>query len=159
MNELAKLKFFEGKELGKSEWLTITQDMVNMFGEVTLDNQWIHTDVERAKKEFPETGTILHGFYTLSLSSKMVHEISSSLKQRIKAWPSLLNTTKINYGCNKVRFLAKVPVGTPIRGSMKLLTVDLHEKYADVVYQLTVEMEGSEKPAMVSENITRYIPR
>lgn len=157
-NNLDRLKLFEGKELGKSQWLTITQDMVNKFAEATFDNQWIHTDVERAKQAFPDTGTILHGFYTLSLSSKFVHEIVSDVAQKVNSWPNLKDTTKINYGCNKVRFLAKVPVGTPIRGSVKMLTADITEKYVDSVYQITIEIEGKDKPAMVAENIVRYIP-
>lgn len=155
-NEFEKLKLFVNKELGKSKWVTINQDMVNKFADATFDHQWIHTDVDRAKEAFPETGTIMHGFYTLSLSSKFMHEILVGVKEKVKSWPSLNKTVKINYGCNKVRFLTKVPVGTPIRGSLKMLSVDIQEKYVDIVYQVTIELEGVEKPAMVSENIVRH---
>lgn len=155
-NEFEKLKLFVNKELGKTEWLTVDQEMVNKFADATFDHQWIHTDVEKAKQVFPDTGTIMHGFYTLSLSSKFIHEVLVNVKEKVKSWPSLNKTTKINYGCNKVRFLSKVPVGTPIRGSLKILSVDTQAQYVDVVYQVTVEVDGQEKPAMVSENIIRH---
>lgn len=157
MSELLKFKSFEGKELGKSQWLTVTQDMVNQFADATFDHQWIHTDVDRARKVFPDTGTIVHGFYTLSLTAKFTYDVLVAFASSSSDWPALKETTKINYGCNKVRFLSKIPVGKQIRGSLILLSADIKEKYADVVYQVTVEIDGVDKPAMISENIVRYI--
>lgn len=141
-----------GKELGVSEWLQVTQDMVNQFAEVTRDPQWIHIDVERAKKFMPETGTIVHGYFTLSLLTPMMKEASklpASFTGRIKSI--------INYGINKLRFTNAVPVGSNIRARVKLVEAEATPKGTQITYGVTVEIEGKEKPALISENVVFYI--
>jgi acyl dehydratase len=143
---LAELPGFKGKVLGVSEWFEVTQDRVNTFADATGDHQWIHVDPERAAAESPFGGPIGHGFLTLSLFVPM--------------WSQILFVTDvtmgINYGLNKVRFPAPVPVGSKIRLTATL--VDVEEVKGGGV-QLTVggvmELEGSDKPACVLESVTR----
>lgn len=143
---LAELSKLVGQSLGTSDWLTIEQDRVNTFADATDDHQWIHVDVERAKAESPFGGPIAHGYLTLSLIIPM--------------WTQVLQvesvTTGVNYGLNKVRFTNPVPVGGRVRLNA---TLKQYEELPKGGVQLTVdgviELEGSERPAVVVEAIYR----
>ena len=139
LEELAPLV---GQEVGASDWFLVTQDLIDRFADVTGDHQWIHTDVERARAETPFGGTIAHGFLTLSLMSALSHqavELRGPYKMRI------------NYGFNRVRFVSPVPAGRRIRVRMSPQKVSANE----VIWGVTVDVEGSEKPAVVAEWLAR----
>jgi acyl dehydratase len=139
------LKAAVGEHLGYSPWLEITQERVNQFAEATGDFQWIHVDVERAKAESPFGGPIAHGYLTLSLLPSLM--------------PKVVQTSGfsmgVNYGCNKVRFMSPVPVGANLRLGLKLVSVDDIAGGAQMVYEATFEVEGSEKPSCVAEVVLR----
>jgi len=143
---LTELKAAVGLQLGHTDWLEITQDRVNQFADATGDHQWIHVDTERAAAG-PFGRTIAHGYLTLSLVSVLmpqlmeVHGISMA----------------INYGTNKVRFPAPVPVGSLIRASGQIRSVDDVPGGVQATVLVTVEREGSEKPCCVVESITRFL--
>jgi acyl dehydratase len=144
---LAELAAAKGEEIGHSEWVTITQEDVNLFADATGDHQWIHVDPEKAAAG-PFGGTIAHGFMTLSLLPRLWHEIYT------------VNGIKlaVNYGLNKVRFPSPVPVGSKVRARSSLVDVqDLGNGAAQATVSTTVEIEGSAKPACVAESIVRYI--
>src|SRR5262252_10713817 len=133
-----------GRELGPSEWMTVDQAMIDKFADATGDHQWIHVDVERAKKEMPGGRTIAHGYLTLSLIPMLNHQISH------------INNVKrgINYGCNKVRFTSPVPAGTRVRARTKLIAADpMDGGGVRLTNQVTVEIEGQERPACVAETM------
>ena len=133
-----------GKELGPTDWLTVTQEMIDKFAEATGDHQWIHVDVERARREMPGGKTIAHGFLTLSLVPRLRPSLMKVENQR----------RGINYGCNKVRFIAPVPAGGRIRLKQKLAKVDeMPDGGLRVTSEMTMELEGSDKPAMVAETV------
>jgi acyl dehydratase len=137
-----------GSELGVSEWVTIDQQRVNDFADVTGDHQWIHVDVERAKAESPYGAPIAHGFLTLSM-------IPALSKDNFRVQNAKL---VINYGLNKVRFLAAVPVGSRIRVRSELAdAVSKDEGTVDLTVRHTIEIDGSEKPAAVAEMIARVL--
>lgn len=137
----AAMKEWVGKELGVSDWVLVDQTMINKFADATKDFQWIHVDVERAKKEMPGGKTIAHGFLTLSLVAGLnTHDI----KNRSRG---------INYGSNKVRFTAPVPAGSRVRLRQKLLKVEDIAGGVRCYYESTMEIEGADKPALVAETI------
>jgi len=137
-----------GSELGVSEWVTIDQQRVNDFADVTGDHQWIHIDVERAKAESPYGAPIAHGFLTLSM-------IPALSKDNFRVQNAKL---VINYGLNKVRFLAAVPVGSRIRVRSELAdAVAKDEGTVDLTVRHTIEIDGVEKPAAVAEMIARVL--
>ncbi len=137
-----------GSELGVSEWLEIDQQRINDFADVTGDHQWIHIDVERAKKESPYGAPIAHGFLTLSL-------IPALSKDNFRVQNA---TLAINYGLNKVRFLSAVPVGSRIRVRSELAdAVAKDESTVDLTVRHTIEIDGVEKPAAVAEMIVRVL--
>jgi acyl dehydratase len=137
-----------GSELGVGEWVTIDQQRVNDFADVTGDHQWIHVDVERAKAESPYGAPIAHGFLTLSM-------IPALSKDNFRVQNAKL---VINYGLNKVRFLAAVPVGSRIRVRSELAdAVAKDEGTVDLTVRHTIEIDGSEKPAAVAEMIARVL--
>ena len=142
---LAELSSFKGKELGTSDWFEITQERVNTFADATDDHQWIHVDVERAKAESPFRGPIGHGFLTLSLFVPM--------------WSQILTVTDVkmgvNYGLNRVRFPAPVPVGSRIRLTATLVDVDEFRGGLQLVAGGVIEREGGDKPVCVLESVTR----
>ena len=142
---LDELKSHLGQELGVSDWHEVTQDSVNEFAEVTGDDYWIHTDPERAARESPFGGTIAHGYYTLSLEPKFSYAM---LKVDGFAFG-------VNYGLNKVRFPAPMPVGDRVRMRMKLAAVDDVQGGAQFTTELTFEREGGDKPVCVAESLTR----
>ena len=142
---LDELKQLAGQEVAVSDWITITQERVQQFADATGDHQWIHLDVERSKAESPYGGTIAHGFLTLSLLPMLM---ASSLQ---------MSDVKmgVNYGLNKVRFPAPVPVGSRLRARIVLLSVEDISGGAQLVWQVTIEREGGDKPVCVAESITR----
>jgi acyl dehydratase len=144
-NSLAELKSLVGQEVAVSDWIDITQERVNTFADATGDHQWIHLDVERSRRESPFGGTVAHGFLTLSLLPLLMQ---SAIR---------MNDVKmgVNYGLNKVRFPAPVPVGCRIRGRMTLLTIEDIPGGAQMTWQVTMEREGSDKPVCVAESISR----
>ena len=137
-----------GEDLGTSEWLEVTQDRVDAFADATGDHQWIHVDVERAK-DGPFGGTIAHGYLTLSLASFFLPQIA-----RYEGF-----AMAINYGVDKVRFVAPVLVGKRIRAGAEMAEVtDVKGGGIQTKVLITIEIEGSEKPACVIESISRWIP-
>jgi acyl dehydratase len=141
------LKEYVGKEIGASEWLTITQERIAQFAEATEDRQWIHLDRERAEKESPFGTTIAHGFLTLSLISRFMKDVI-----QVRSGVGMA----INYGLNRVRFPAPVRASSEIRARVTLLSVKEVSGALEAVFSVTVESEGSEKPCCVVESIVRY---
>ena len=145
INGSAELKTLVGEHLGFSPWLTVTQEKVNMFAEATGDHQWIHIDVERAKKESPFGGPIAHGYLTLSLIPALLPQVVVTTGFKMG----------VNYGCNKVRFMSPVPVGANLRIGGVLKQVDDIAGGVQITYEVTFEIEGTAKPACVAEVIYR----
>lgn len=143
-----------GTELGESEWFQFTQEMVDKFADLTLDNQWIHTDVEKAKKFMPDTGTIVHGFFTVSMISYLM---GSVLKQKLPVSHGSKIKRIINYGLNKLRYTDMVPVGSRVRVKVTMNSAEDLPKGRQIVYGITMETEGREKPALVTESVVFYI--
>lgn len=141
------LKEFVGKEIGVSEWLTITQERVTQFAEATDDRQWIHLDRERAERESPYGTTIAHGFLTLSLISRFMKDVI-----QVRGGVGMA----VNYGLNRVRFPAPVRAGSKIRARIILLGVKEVPGACETTFSVTVESEGGEKPCCVAESIVRY---
>ncbi len=135
-----------GSHLGVSDWFEVTQERINQFADATGDHQWIHVDADRAK-DGPFGATIAHGYLTLSLTNMFL--------------PSLIAVENIsmgiNYGVNKVRFPAPVPVGSCIRFSAVLQEVNAIAGGVQAIIVITAEVEGSAKPACVVESVTRYL--
>jgi acyl dehydratase len=150
------MKQFEdmvGTELGVSKWIMIDQDLVDRFGRLTLDEQWIHMDVERARKFNPITGTIAHGFLTLSLVSHIMKEVVTGPLNEIE----FKFKSTINYGINRLRFINPVPVSSRIRGRITLNAVETTPKGVQAVFGVSIEIEGFDKPAMASEHVILYV--
>ena len=143
--QLAELERLVGTELGVSDWRIVTQQQVDGFADATDDHQWIHVDPERAARESPYGATVAHGFLSLSLIVALVSEVVEVSDARIG----------INYGLDRVRFPAPVPVGSRIRGRVVLAGFEPLEAGAQLRFAVTVEREGSEKPCVVAEWITR----
>jgi acyl dehydratase len=148
MREIAsveELKSLIGQEVAVTDWVSITQERVNLFAEATGDHQWIHLDVERCKKESPYRTTIAHGFLTLSLLPMIMQSAVSMPEPKLS----------VNYGLNKVRFPAPVPVGSKLRGRMTLQEVEDIEGGVQITWKVTIEREGSDKPVCIAESIAR----
>jgi acyl dehydratase len=137
----------EGTILGPTEWLVIEQDRVNGFAEVTGDHQWIHVDVDRAK-DGPFGGTIAHGYLTMSLVNYFLPQLIE-----VRGFAHA-----VNVGVDRLRFLAPVKVGARIRGVGEIVSVEKIKGAIQSVVRVTVEIEGSEKPACVVDTISRYFP-
>ena len=135
-----------GRHLGYSDWLEITQDQVNLFADATGDHQWIHVDPERAAKESPFGGPIAHGYLTISLAPVLLTGIV-----RVEGLKF-----GVNYGINKLRFPAPVPVGGKLRAGATLAQVEDIPGGAQVTYDITFEVDGQEKPACVAQVVYRY---
>lgn len=135
-----------GSQLGPTEWMEITQDRVNLFAEATDDHQWIHVDPERAAAG-PFGGTIAHGLLTLSLLPHFMHQLYRVDNVAFA----------VNYGYNKVRFITPVKVGANVRAAAVISKVDELDGAVQATMTVTVEIEGSEKPAAVVESIVRII--
>jgi acyl dehydratase len=139
-----ELRAAVGQELGVSDWMEITQARINTFAEATGDHQWIHVDVERAKREMPDGKTIAHGYLTLSLVSQLVGQVRRIEDLR----------RSLNYGSNRVRFISPVQVGARVRGRVRLKALDEQPPSGvRATYETTVEIEGGTKPACVAETI------
>jgi acyl dehydratase len=137
-----------GQELGVSQWVSVGQDRINAFADATGDHQWIHVNLERAEVESPYGTTIAHGFLTLSL-------IPGLSKDNYRVDNAKMG---INYGLNKVRFLAPVPAGSRVRLRSDLVDVrKVDDSTVDLTVRQTVELDGSEKPAAVAEVIARMV--
>ena len=132
-----------GRELGPSEWMTVDQAMIDKFADATGDHQWIHVDVERAKREMPGGTTIAHGYLTLSLVPRLAATLMRVTKR----------SRGVNYGSNKVRFLNPVPAGARIRLRQRIANVEQIQGGARVTSEMTVEVEGQARPALVAETI------
>ncbi|SDN10812.1 MaoC family dehydratase [Polaromonas sp. JS666] len=145
---LAELAACTGQEVAVSDWITITQQQVNLFAEATGDHQWIHVDVEKAAAG-PFGGPIAHGFLTLSLLPRFFESSFDITGSRMG----------VNYGLNKVRFTAPVPVGSRLRARMKLLAAEAIDNAGmQMTWEVTVEREGSAKPVCVAESLVRRYP-
>ena len=144
INGLDELKAAEGEVLGTSEWHEVTQEDIDTFADVTGDHQWIHVDPERAK-ETPFGGTIAHGYFTLSLGPMFSYDL---FKMEGVAFA-------LNYGLNKVRFPAPVPVGSKVRMRMTLQNVEDIPGGAQITMLLTFERDGGDKPVCVAESLSR----
>jgi len=137
-----------GDQFGPTEWIEITQERINTFADATGDHQWIHVDIERAKAG-PFGAPIAHGFLTLSLLPKFMANAIEIRNTRMG----------VNYGLNKVRFTSPVPAGSRLRGRMKLLACEpIDNNGVQMTWLVTVEREGSDKPACVAESLTRRYP-
>jgi acyl dehydratase len=132
-----------GRELGPSEWMTVDQAMIDKFADATGDHQWIHVDVERAKREMPGGTTIAHGYLTLSLVPRLAATLMRVTKR----------SRGVNYGSNKVRFISPVPAGARIRLRQRIANVEQIQGGVRVTSEMTVEVEGQAKPALVAETI------
>ncbi len=147
ITSVEELRSLAGREVAISDWFEVTQDRINLFADATGDHQWIHVDVERARAESPYGATIAHGFLTLSLLSQLMPQ-TVKIKIPIKMG--------VNYGLNKVRFPSAVPAGSKIRARAVLQSVEDVEGGHQLVWSLTVEREGSEKPCCVAEWLVRH---
>jgi acyl dehydratase len=145
---LAELPPLVGQELAVSDWITVTQQQINLFADATGDHQWIHVDEARARSG-PFGTTIAHGFLTLSLLPRLVESALEVRNVRMS----------LNYGLNRVRFPSPVPVDSRLRARIKLLECEtLPDGGMQIVWQVTVEREGSDKPACVAESVSRRYP-
>ena len=141
---LDELKQAEGEELGVSDWHTITQADIDAFADVTGDHQWIHVDPERAK-DTPFGGTIAHGYFTLSLAPRFTEQV-----MKLDGF-----AMAINYGLNKVRFPAPVPVDSAVRMRARLAELSEIPGGAQMIMELTFERDGGERPVCVAESVVR----
>ena len=149
VNGIEELKSLIGETVGPSEWREVTQHDVDRFAELSGDDQWIHVDVERAKTESPFGTTIAHGNLTLSLIDGLRRDLIESTGFKLG----------VNYGWNKVRFPAPVPVGSRVRARAEVVSVDdVGGGWFQVATRFTVEVEGNEKPACVGESVGRALP-
>ena len=145
IESLDELPALVGQHVATSDWLTITQEQVNLFAQATGDHQWIHVDVEKARAG-PFGAPIAHGFLTLSLIPKFFESAIDIRNTRMG----------VNYGLNKVRFTAPVPVGSRLRAHLKLLAADpIDGPGVQMCWEVKVEREGSDKPACIAESLSR----
>ncbi len=145
---LEDLPNYKGKVIGESPWKNVSQEMIQAFADATGDHQWIHVDVERAKKEAPWGAPVAHGFLTLSLMPELNQQI--------------MNVTgpaaTINYGMNKVRLPNAVKSGSDIRSKVELVNVEeVDDKRVLATYKTVIEVKGEDKPAVVCENLAMYV--
>ena len=146
-NTPADLNTAIGKHLGHSDWLQITQERINQFADATGDHQWLHVDPERAKNG-PFGACIAHGYLTLSLVNMFLPQIVEVHGIRMG----------VNYGCDKVRFPSPVRVGSRVRGSGELVKIEDVKDGVQATIRVTVEIEGSDRPACVVDTISRFYP-
>ena len=147
-NGFDEIKAAAGTEVGASDWIEITQDRIDKFAEATCDEQWIHIDQERAKQELPGGKTIAHGLLSLSLAPMFIRSVMG-LK-------GLKNT--LNYGADRIRYLAPVPAGSRLRGRITIAEVeDVPPNGLRVNYHLVIEIEGGKRPACVAELIALHM--
>lgn len=142
-----ELKTLIGQEVATSDWFEVTQSRINDFANATEDHQWIHIDVERARTDSPFHTTIAHGFLTLSL---LPHLASQAVKVQGDF------KMGINYGLNRLRFISPVPAGSRLRAKFTLQSVEDFQGGNQIIWSVTVETEGGQKPALVAEWLVRY---
>jgi len=147
ITSVEELRSLTGQEVAVGDWFEVTQDRINLFADATGDHQWIHIDGERAKTESPYGTTIAHGFLTLSLLS---HLMSQAVKIKL---PIRMG---INYGLNKVRFPSAVLAGTKVRARAVLQSLEEIPGGQQLIWNITVECQGSDKPCCVAEWLVRY---
>jgi acyl dehydratase len=147
ITSLEELRSLVGQEVAVGDWFEVAQDRINLFAEATGDHQWIHLEVERAKKESPYGTTIAHGFLTLSLLSYLMSQ-TVAINLPIKLG--------INYGLNKVRFPAAVPAGSRVRARAVLQSLEAITGGQQLTWNITIEREGGDKPCCVAEWLVRY---
>ncbi|OWY81080.1 MaoC family dehydratase [Rhodococcus sp. BUPNP1] len=147
INGIDEVEKAVGEHLGHSDWLEIDQKRIDLFAEATGDHQWIHVDPERAK-DGPYGKTIAHGYLTLSLLPVLGTQIFSLEGLKMK----------VNYGSNKVRYPAPVPVGSRIRAGAEFKSLERTAKGANLVVGYTIEIEGGERPALVAETVVVLVP-
>jgi acyl dehydratase len=139
-----EIKAAVGTEVGVSEWVEVTQERIDRFAEATGDEQWIHIDVERAERELPGGKTIAHGLLTVSLVPQLIRSVMQL--------EGIKNT--LNYGANRIRYLAPVPAGSRLRGRTTIVAAeDAPANGLRVTYGMTIEIEGGKRPACVAEVI------
>ena len=139
----AELQLMAGQELGLSRWVVVDQSMIQQFADCTGDRQWIHLDAERARRESPFRKTIAHGYLTLSLVPRMAATLTK-VKKRSRG---------VNYGSNKVRFITPVQAGARIRLRQRIANVEEIPGGVRITSQMTVEIDGQAKPALVAETM------
>jgi acyl dehydratase len=148
VKSIAELQDLIGQELGPTEWLTVSQEDIDKFADVSRDDQWIHVDVERAKTESPFGTTVAHGNLTLSLTDGFRRQLIRQTGVKLG----------INYGFDKVRFPAPVPAGGRVRARAEVISVDeLDGGWWHIVTRFTIEAEGSEKPCCVADSVGRAL--
>jgi acyl dehydratase len=148
VNGVEGMQALVGQEIGPSGWRTVTQEDIDSFAQLSGDDQWIHVDVERAKRESPFGTTIAHGNLTLSLVDGFRKELITSSGFALG----------VNYGWNKIRFPAPVPVGSRVRARAEVISVDeVGGGWHQVVTRFTLEVEGGEKPCFVGDSVTRVM--
>ena len=148
VNGIDELKALVGEKVGPSDWREMTQELVDSFAEVSGDDQWIHVDVERAKRESPFGAPVAHGDLTLSMIGGFRKDVLQTDGFKLG----------VNYGWNKVRFPAPVPVGSRVRASVEIVSVDdVGDGWHQTVQRWTVEVEGNEKPVCVAESVARFV--
>jgi acyl dehydratase len=148
LNNLESLKELVGQEVGVTDWFTVAQERIQQFADATLDHQWIHVDVERAKRESPFGAPIAHGFLTLSLLPHFMHQVLA-VKEGVRLG--------VNYGLNRLRFVSPVRSGSRVRARFALQSLkDVEPSGVEAVYQATVEGENNPKPCCVAEWVVRY---
>jgi acyl dehydratase len=145
--DVHELKQVVGEVLGESEWMTVSQEMIDRFADATGDHQWIHVDRERAKASDFGT-TIAHGFLTLALVPRLLDKVYRVGKVR----------ARLNYGCNKVRFTEPVPAGGRIKARIRLAAVEDTPKGVRITSEATVALEGAARPACIAELVAVVIP-
>lgn len=146
ISSAADIKALEGKEVGVSDWIVIDQARINGFADSTEDHQWIHVDVERARRELPTGSTIAHGYLLVSLMPRL-----------LDTFVEFVGVTRvINYGLNDVRFKAMVPAGKRVRMRSKLRSARQRAGGTQVILENTMEVEGEKKPAFTAETIVLY---
>ena len=147
VDKIKDLKEYVSKEIGLTDWVEIRQSDINTFGQLTNDEQWIHVDVDRAKKESPFGTPVAHGFMILSYASNFVYEC-------LKVKSIIMG---VNYGLNKVRFITPIPVGSMLRARIVLGQLEEIPNGAKYFLNITFELQGQEKPCCVAEFIAQVI--
>ena len=142
----ADVKAYEGREIGVSDWILVDQDRINRFADATEDHQWIHVDVERARRELPVGSTIAHGYLLISLMPRLLDTFVEF--QGLKR--------VINYGLNEVRFKNMVPAGRRVRMRAELKSARTRAGGLQVILEHTIEIEGEAKPACTAETLVLY---
>jgi len=146
IESISKFRDYLEKEVAVSDWIIVSQEMINQFAEATGDDQWIHIDPKRAADESPFGSTIAHGFLTLSLLTELARRAMRVDGVRMG----------INYGLNRVRFIAPVPAGSRMRGRFSLGAVEDVKGGAQVTWDVTVEVEGNRRPCCMAQWLVRY---